>query len=113
MADMKEIFSAAILLPPDQRSRFLDDQCAGDAALREAVEELIAAHDEAGTFMAGPTVLPAENSGHIDQSSPAEAQRIGVYRLVEPIGEGGFGTVYLAEQEHPVRRRVALKVIKL
>src|SRR5205823_2643315 len=115
MANIKQIFAQAIEVPPEQRAAFLEQQCAGDAQVRAAVEELIEAHEHAGGFLAGPTI----DSSH-DTSTTGDApgpsvppQRIGAYRLIEPIGEGGFGTVYLAEQEHPVRRHVALKVIKL
>ena len=120
----KELFIAASELPPRERSAFLDAQCAGDATLRAAVEELLAANERAGEFLAGPTLQPAAagaagGGGATARvrtpatSSSSEPQSIGPYKLLQEIGEGGFGTVYLAEQEHPVRRRVAIKVIKL
>src|SRR4051794_28728997 len=109
---VKELFTRISELPDDERAPMLDRECASNDALREAVESLLAADSRAGQFLAGPTaggsvVAIAER----DDKSPR--QQIGPYRLLQVIGEGGFGTVYLAEQETPVRRRVALKLIKL
>ena len=102
----KEIFDAASDFSPEERRRFLDARCTGNADLRQAVESLLKAHDEAGAFFANPTsASPPDDS--------AGGQRVGRYKLLQRIGEGGFGTVYMAEQEQPVRRRVALKIIKL
>src|SRR5271156_6428228 len=107
------IFSAARRLPAAERAAYLDEACAGDAALRQRVEELIQAGEESGAFLenmalgAGGTVRlelpPSEKPG----------DHIGRYKLLQQIGEGGCGVVYMAEQEEPVLRRVALKVIKL
>jgi serine/threonine protein kinase/tetratricopeptide (TPR) repeat protein len=108
---VKQVFALASDLPTDQRAAFLDQQTSGNAALRAAVESLLAAHEHAGQFLAGPTVQPDALPG--SPGEPAPPRRIGPYKLLQEIGEGGFGTVYLAEQEHPVRRRVALKLIKL
>jgi len=90
------------------RQAYLGQACAGAPALREEVESLLAAEEQAGQFMhteAVPTALslPTEKCG----------DRIGRYKLLEQIGEGGFGVVWMAEQEEPVRRRVALKIVKL
>ncbi len=102
----KKIFDGASNLPPEQRQSFLDAHCRDNASLRQTVELLLRAHDEAGAFFANPTsATPPEDS--------AAGQRVGRYKLLQKIGEGGFGTVYMAEQEEPVRRRVALKIIKL
>jgi len=92
------------------RRTFLDRECDGDAALRAEVEELLRAHERAGGFLADPT---RETSGDVAAVSLKEGDRVGRYQLLEKIGEGGCGVVYLAEQTEPVRRRVALKVIKL
>jgi eukaryotic-like serine/threonine-protein kinase len=107
------VFSAARRLPVRERAAYLDEACAGDAVLRQRVEELLQVGDEAGAFLnnmapgVGGTVripgIPAEKAG----------DHIGRYKLLQQIGEGGCGMVYMAEQEEPVRRRVALKVIKL
>lgn len=122
-ASPKEIFNDAVALPPAERAAFLDRACAGDAALRARVEELLAVHDSAGRFLSSPTAPQADASAAtiaVKPPAPAESgaaeapgTRIGPYKLLQRIGEGGFGSVFMAEQESPVRRRVALKVIKL
>jgi serine/threonine protein kinase len=106
------IFDAAIELPPEQRPAFLQSACAGDDILRQQVEALLNAHESAGTFMDRPVAAPRPDLAAVP---PAEqpGSRIGRYKLLQQIGEGGCGVVYLAEQEEPVRRQVALKVIKL
>ena len=102
------LFHAVLELPPEQRSAFLAESCPDEPALRARVAALLAAHEEAGEFLSSPTgsnelaVSPDEQPG----------QRIGRYKLLQSIGEGGFGTVWMAEQEAPVRRQVALKIIK-
>jgi eukaryotic-like serine/threonine-protein kinase len=109
------VFSAARRLPPSQRAAFLDNACAGDAALRQHVEELLRASAEAGGFLQGPAGSSPEPGGTIRlQGILAEkpSARIGRYKLLQQIGEGGCGVVYMAEQQEPVRRQVALKVIK-
>jgi serine/threonine protein kinase/tetratricopeptide (TPR) repeat protein len=122
--DVKDIFLHAIELPPEERATFLDERCAGDAPLRAAVEELLSAHARATVFLAGPTISPGTLAGSatsaalnsevpIDQGLSLTPRQIGPYKVLQMLGEGGFGTVYLAEQEQPVRRRVALKIIKL
>ncbi|MEO7598777.1 MAG: serine/threonine-protein kinase, partial [Opitutus sp.] len=110
------IFSDALLFPPADRARYLDLACQGDAALRQRIEQLIFAHESAATFMVAsgagqlrqPEKPPAAR-GPTDQPG----DRIGRYKLLQHLGEGGCGVVWMAEQEQPVRRRVALKVIKL
>jgi hypothetical protein len=106
------IFEAALELPEEQRAAFLKQACADDAALRQRVEALLRAHEAAGTFMENPVLAAMPNTPDFtltDQSG----ERIGRYKLLQQIGESGCGVVYMAEQERPVRRRVALKVIKL
>src|SRR5208282_633263 len=119
------IFAAALELPADQCAAYLDQACAGDATLRQRVEALLRVHDEAGNFFdkLSSAARPASAEGAMAGPSgtiqlfgvPAEktGDRIGRYKLLQQIGEGGCGVVYMAEQEEPVRRRVALKVIKL
>jgi serine/threonine protein kinase/tetratricopeptide (TPR) repeat protein len=106
----KSIFLAAIDVGPAERSAFLDRACAGDAALRGAVEALLEAHGSPQRLLD----TPVTGAPTIDERQPAEwpGTAVGPYRLLEQIGEGGFGVVYLAEQAQPVRRRVALKVLK-
>src|SRR5574342_170554 len=110
------LFAAALDLPATERAAFLDRECTGDAELRREVESLLAAHTAAGTFLDQPArELQTVASDTQDILSPGEggAERIGRYKLLEKIGEGGFGDVWMAEQEEPVHRRVALKIIKL
>jgi serine/threonine protein kinase/tetratricopeptide (TPR) repeat protein len=110
------IFSAARRLSPQERGPYLEQACAGDAALRGRVEELLRASEEAGAFLQNPAAAPLGPGGTIRlMLEPAEkpGDQIGRYKLLQQIGEGGCGVVYMAEQEQPVKRRVALKVIKL
>jgi eukaryotic-like serine/threonine-protein kinase len=109
------ILNGALELPVGQRGAYLDATCAGDGVLRQQVEALLKAHDQAGNFLdESPGAVDAhkrEFMGGRPTESPGD--RIGRYKLLQQIGEGGCGVVYLAEQEEPVRRRVALKIIKL
>ena len=94
---------------PAERAAFLDGACRGDAALRAAVEELLANHRE-DSFLEDPALsMPTVISPPTEQAG----EKIGHYKLLQEIGEGGFGTVWMAEQMEPVSRRVALKIIKL
>ena len=104
---VEAIFSAALGLPDAERAAFLEKECAGDAALLAEVRAWLAAHAESGDFMEGAPHFP---KGHAGEKA---GDRIGPYTLIERIGEGGFGTVWRAAQEQPVRRQVALKIIKL
>jgi tRNA A-37 threonylcarbamoyl transferase component Bud32 len=111
-----EVFNAALELPVAKRAAFLDQACGSDAALRQRVGELLEAGDEAGAFLGSPTANPPGPHGTVRlEAVPTQkaGDRIGRYKLLQQIGEGGCGVVYMAEQEEPVRRRVALKVIKL
>ncbi|MCC7373989.1 MAG: serine/threonine protein kinase [Verrucomicrobiales bacterium] len=106
-----EVFTEAIALPVEHRPAFLDRACAGDGALRIRVEALLATHGRAGDFLEQPPEEIARGRpGATVSEGPGD--RIGRYKLLQQIGEGGCGVVYLAEQEEPVRRRVALKIIK-
>jgi serine/threonine protein kinase/tetratricopeptide (TPR) repeat protein len=95
-----------------ERSAYLDEVCRRDRDLRARVEALLSAHNAAGSFLEAP---PAVIEGVLDTSELSEGPgtRIGRYKLLELIGEGGFGSVYMAEQQEPISRRVALKIIKL
>ncbi len=105
--DVLEIFGeAAECASPVEAVAYLDVACRGDVALRERVDALLHAHRLAGKFLQGP---PAHGD-RVSTESPGTV--IGPYKLVELIGEGGFGVVYMAEQQQPVRRLVALKVVK-
>jgi serine/threonine protein kinase/tetratricopeptide (TPR) repeat protein len=96
---------------PEERAAYLDEACAGDADLRRRVEKMLAAQAQAGSFLEHPARSPVET---IDEQLIGEGPGavIGLYKLLEPIGEGGFGVVYLAEQTEPIRRKVALKALK-
>src|SRR5215472_16793733 len=115
------VFSAARRLPGAQRAAYLDQTCGGDSAMRQRVEELLRASEDAGSFLidiASGAHRPAGTSVAtlaVNVAAPGEkaGDRIGRYKLLQQIGEGGCGVVYMAEQEESVRRRVALKVIKL
>src|SRR5437667_12859401 len=105
------VFAEAIQLPANERSAYLACACGADKELRQRVEQLLEAHDQAGDFLEQPP--PEAESVAEAPIGEKPGDRIGRYKLLQQIGEGGCGTVYMAEQEVPVRRRVALKVIKL
>jgi eukaryotic-like serine/threonine-protein kinase len=101
---------------PEDRTAYLDAACGTDTALRQRVEALLRAAESAGDFLEEPpTGLTAadESTSVVSQLSEKAGDKIGRYKLLQQIGEGGCGVVYMAEQLEPVRRRVALKVIKL
>src|SRR5262249_17144859 len=109
---LEAIFFAALeRSTPQARAAYLDEACAGDPDLRWRVEKLLAAQARAGSFLEQPARSPGAT---IDEQPISEApgDLIGPYKLMEQIGEGGMGLVFVAEQTRPVRRRVALKVIK-
>jgi WD40 repeat protein/serine/threonine protein kinase len=108
----EEIFHKVVeISDPAERAAYLDDACKEDPKLRAEVEELLKAHEQAGDFLEVP---PLGAGATLDKSSSIEGPgtRIGHYELLELIGEGGMGLVYLAEQKEPVKRRVAFKIIK-
>jgi WD40 repeat protein/serine/threonine protein kinase len=99
----------------DKRREFLDAECAGDAPLREQVEALLAASEKVGSFLNQPAARVPEALVSTTDYRPiteGPGSVIGAYKLLQKIGEGGFGVVYMAEQARPVRRTVALKIIK-
>lgn len=107
---IRAIFDEAAEMAGEERQAYLDQACGEDAALRAEVEELLRSEEEAGGFLAdSKRDAPSVTS----QVTEQEGDRIGHYKLLQKIGEGGCGIVYMAEQTEPVRRRVALKVIKL
>src|SRR5262245_26422687 len=104
LAAAVEVDSAA------ERREFLEQACAGDAALKRRVEELVENHFRAGSFLECPAAQPAATTDGPLAEGPGTV--IGPYKLMEQLGEGGMGLVFVAEQQQPVRRKVALKVIK-
>src|SRR5579864_4558650 len=107
-----QIVTEALRLPPEARQDYLDRTCAGDEKLRHKVQALLRANDRAGRFL---EELPSAFAGELVQQVGAiekPGDRIGRYQLLKQIGEGGWGIVFLAEQKEPVRRKVALKIVK-
>ena len=106
------VFAEALQLPPGERSAYLERTCGADDKLHQRVERLLKAHDHAGDFLekSAPEAVPQTRAEATVGEKPGD--RIGRYKLLQQIGEGGCGVVYMAEQEEPIRRRVALKIIK-
>jgi len=112
----EEIFDAARELAANERAAYLVDMCGQDADLRKRIEGMLEADAAAGEFFKthdaqSPTVILAD--ANLSPSIEKAGDRIGRYKLLQQIGEGGMGLVYMAEQDQPVRRSVALKIIKL
>jgi serine/threonine protein kinase len=107
-----ELFEEAVPLSLAERGAFLDRACAGDLALRRRVEALLTSNDRAGDFLEEPPTSSIPNGRAKMTAAEQPGDRIGRYKLIREIGEGGCGIVYVAEQEEPIKRCVALKVIK-
>jgi serine/threonine protein kinase/WD40 repeat protein len=108
--DEEATFTAALeLTRPDERRAFLVEACGGDVQSLARLEALLRAHENPDRFL-NPPVPPVSPSGEGCCEGPGTV--IGSYKLLEQIGEGGFGVVFRAEQQQPVRREVALKIIK-
>src|SRR3954466_13582611 len=107
-----ELFAKAVQLPSGERIAFLDSACRDHPDQRQRIEALLRSNDRAGEFMESPpTASMAEG-----RSKVASREKLGDwvvrYQLIEKIGEGGCGVVFLAEQQEPVHRQIALKVVK-
>jgi WD40 repeat protein len=107
------ILEAAAQLPAEQRMAYLIEACGGDAQQRQRLEVLLALYDRGSDFMEEPAAGGSKNRLLPILMSEKPGDWVGRYKLLQQIGEGGCGVVYMAEQESPIRRRVALKVIKL
>ena len=110
-SSIDSIFCAAVEIEsPSERAAYLDNACGDDVGLRRRVDKLLRAHLQAGSFMEDADVShPTLEQPPLEQPGT----KIGPYKLLQQIGEGGFGDVYMAEQQEPVRRKVALRIIKL
>jgi serine/threonine protein kinase/tetratricopeptide (TPR) repeat protein len=136
---IESILAAAVDIASEaERGQFVDQACAGDAELQRRVQQLIENHFQAGNFLESPAATLPSLAGEsaaggagaagegragvaaagagltVDEPSTTErpGTLVGPYKLLEQIGEGGFGIVFMAEQQHPLRRKVAVKVLK-
>ena len=112
MASEREIFDHALTISDArQRAEYLQQACGQDESLREHIEGLLEAHAKLGGFLEKPPLAdPDPTAGQPITEGPGAV--VGPYKLLQKLGEGGFGVVYMAEQAEPVERRVALKIIK-
>src|SRR5262249_60931857 len=105
------VFAQAIEIEaPEERAAFLENACANDPELRREVEKLVHDYFRAGSFLESPAARVVSTVDEPLTERPGTV--IGPYKLLEQIGEGGFGIVFMAEQQKPVRRKVAMKVLK-
>ncbi len=110
----REIFFEAIeITSADARAAYLQGACGKDVTLRRKVEELLKEHFASDSLLSKPAVDGAPTVLGDTQITEGPGAQIGRYKLLQKLGEGGFGVVYMAEQKEPVKRRVALKIIKL
>ncbi len=113
-ARLEATFNSALERPAVERAAFVASECGDDADLQARVRELLAAHERVGGFLHDDAPNSPEIEAELARLKPEEeGERIGPYKLREQVGEGGFGAVWVADQQEPVRRRVALKIIKM
>ena len=114
IADRTEsLFAAAVALPPEERASYLERECSGEPDLRDRLVALLNAHDRASHVIDRPVNGDPDQTARYASTSEQPGTIVaGRYKLLEEIGQGGMGTVWAAEQTIPVRRKVALKLIK-
>ncbi|MCC6491389.1 MAG: protein kinase [Pirellulales bacterium] len=95
-----------------ERAAFLEEACGGDAALRGEVDRMLAMHPRVGGFLEQPAIAVEVTAYHEPLLAEQPGARVGAYKLLQQIGEGGMGVVFMAEQTEPIQRTVALKIIK-
>lgn len=108
----ESVFQDALQVSAGRRTQFVADACGADDEMRARVLALLEAHKNPKSFLTRPADVVAAYAGQGVVSSLKPGDSIGVYTVREPLGEGGMGSVFVAEQGHPVRRKVALKIIK-
>src|SRR5262245_38086185 len=108
----RAIFVEALDKIGAERAAYLDGACGGDAAMRQRIDRLLAAHEAAGGILDRPAVADSDRTGAYAEAPAVGTLIAGRYKLLAEIGEGGMGAVWLAEQVEPVKRKVALKLIK-
>lgn len=106
------IFMGGFCLPSEDRPAYLDQACVDDENLRRRVEQLLEVHDRVGGFLEEPPSDLLSERMHAALNMEKPGDLIGHYRLLRQIGEGGWGIVFLVQQEEPVRRKLALKAVK-
>src|SRR5436853_7270128 len=104
---LQEALDHAARLAGEERSRYLDSTCGNNLEMRRELQSLLSAFDQSGGFLTQPALR-----GAAAECGEAPGEIIDEYRLLGVIGEGGFGSVFLAEQQSPLRRTIALKILK-
>lgn len=112
-ARARELFQSLLDLAEPEQTRMLEAECPDDAEVRNLVAEMLREDRAAGGADFEPLVSPTDASQLAAAIAESPGMSIGPYRILRVLGEGGFGTVFLAEQSTPIRREVALKVVKL